>query len=241
MRAGRYVVNDNIDRNDLMSYHHGNLKQAILDRAAEVIARDGIAALSLRALSRDLGVSHAAPRNHFADKKDLLAELACRGFERGVEVMRAGAEAAGDDPVARYRALGRSYVRFAREQPSYFRAMNHPEVRSHQNAALEGARADFQEALREGVEQARAAGWHPEADVAALLVFSCAAASGAADLLSDPLWTAALGVDDPDAMADAVLELVVQRTQTPAGQVAGSEAAGRPVPKGEKATDEVPS
>ncbi len=195
-----------------MAYHHGNLKEALLERAAEVIAERGVEALSLRGLARDLGVSHAAPRAHFADRRALLCELAREGFRRSVDAMHAGAEAAGPDPVARYRALGRSYVQFARENPSCFRAINHPEVQAHADAELREARAAWVATLREGVEAARASGWHPEVDVETLLAFSCAAAMGAAQLLSDSGW--AFDVKDVDALADSVLDLVVHRSRT---------------------------
>ncbi|MDJ0789737.1 MAG: TetR-like C-terminal domain-containing protein [Myxococcota bacterium] len=197
-----------------MPYHHGNLRTALLERAAEVIAKHGIEALSLRGLARDLGVSHAAPGAHFADRKALLSELAREGFRLSVDAMHAGAAAAGRDPVARYRALGRSYVQFARENPSYFRAINHPEVRAHDDDALREARAAWVTTLREGVQEAQAAGWHPEADPEVLLAFSCAAASGAAEMLSDPSWAGAFGAADVDALADAVLDLVVHRSRT---------------------------
>jgi AcrR family transcriptional regulator len=197
-----------------MAYHHGNLREALLERAAAVIAEHGIEALSLRGLARDLGVSHAAPNAHFADRKALLCELAKEGFRLSVEAMHAGADAAGPDPVARYRALGRSYVQFACETPSYFRAINHPEVRAHDDEELREARAAFVTTLREGVETARASGWHPEVDVETLLAFSCAAAMGAAELLSDPIWSSTFDVENRDVLADAVLDLVVHRSRT---------------------------
>ncbi len=199
-----------------MAYHHGNLKEAILERAAAVIAERGIEALSLRALARDLGVSHAAPGAHFADRRALLCELAKEGFRRSLEAMHAGAEAAGADPVTRYRALGRSYVRFARDNPSYFRAINHPEVQAHSDRELRAARAEWIAALREGVEDARDAGWHPEIDVETLLAFSCAAAFGTAQLLGHKTWSSVFEVDDIDELADSVLDLVVHRSRTSA-------------------------
>ena len=58
-----------------MAYHHGNLKQALLERAAEVIAEKGLEGLSLRGLARDLDVSHAAPRRHFPDRESLIAAM----------------------------------------------------------------------------------------------------------------------------------------------------------------------
>ena len=193
-----------------MAYHHGNLREALLERAAEVIAERGVEGLSLRGLARDLGVSHAAPRSHFADRRALLCELARVGFEQSVEAMHAGADAAGPNPVARYRALGRAYVQFARDYPSYFRAINHPEVQAHGDEALAQARAAWFGTLREGVEAARASGWHPELEVETLLAFSCAAAMGAAQLLTESGWT--FDVDDVDALADSVLDLVVHRS-----------------------------
>lgn len=193
----------------------------MLERAAEVIAERGVAALSLRALARDLGVSHAAPSAHFADRGALLCELAKEGFRRSVDTMHAGAEAAGPDPVARYRALGRSYVQFARDNPSYFRAINHPEVRAHGDDELREARRLWFATLRDGVEAARAAGWHPEVPAETLIAFSVAAAMGAAELLADPSWCGLLGANDVDALADSVIDLVVHRSRTSAVPTAG--------------------
>jgi AcrR family transcriptional regulator len=195
-----------------VAYHHGNLREALLERAAEVIAERGIEALSLRALARDLGVSHAAPRAHFADRRALLCELAKEGFRLSVDALHAGAKAAGPDPVARYRALGRAYVQFARENPSYFRAINHPEVQAHADDELRKARAAWIATLRAGVEAARASGWHPEIPVETLLAFSCAAAMGAAQLLTDSNW--AFDEENLDGLADSILDLVVHRSRT---------------------------
>src|SRR4051812_37043615 len=64
----------------VMAYHHGDLRQALLDEAIEVIASSGVAALSLRDLARRAGVSHAAPTHHFGDKAGLLTVLATEGY-----------------------------------------------------------------------------------------------------------------------------------------------------------------
>jgi AcrR family transcriptional regulator len=214
-----------------MGYHHGNLREALLDRAAEVIAEQGVEAISLRALARDLGVSHAAPSRHFADRRALLCELAKQGFRRSADAMAAGAEEAGEDPVARYRALGRSYVRFARDNPSYFRAINHPEVRSLIDDELREAQREWFTALREGAEAARDAGWQPDADADALIAFSMAAAMGAATLFADESWCDLLGSDDVDALADSVLDLIVHRNRT--------SAIARPEPEQNRKTRRV--
>ena len=196
-----------------MAYHHGNLRDGLLVRAAEIIATAGIEAVSLRGLARDLGVSHAAPRRHFADRAALLGALAKDGFRRSVQVMNRGAEAAGADPVARYRALGRSYVEFARSEPALFRSINHPEIRMLQDPELRNLEAEWFATLRKGAAEAQRAGWHPEADLAALVALSVSGAMGAATVLSDETWLQRLGGGDADALADDVLDLLVDRTQ----------------------------
>jgi len=194
-----------------MSYHHGNLREALLQRAADVIAERGVEAVSLRALARDLGVSHSAPRRHFADRGALLAEIARVGFLMAREAMDVGAERAGPDPVARYRALGRSYVAFARENRPYFLAANHPTVLAEGGQALRDEQRAWLATLRDGAKSAREAGWQPDVDIDTLVAFSVASTMGAAMLLGDDKWCQLLDCDNVDALADRVLDLVVNR------------------------------
>jgi AcrR family transcriptional regulator len=94
-------------------YHHGDLRAALLTRAEETLKEKGPAALSLRELARDLGVSHAAPSRHFKDKQALLDALALAGFDRLGETVAASQEAAGESFADRLDALARAYVGFA--------------------------------------------------------------------------------------------------------------------------------
>lgn len=102
-------------------YHHGELRQALVSTALAVIEREGVAALSLRDLSRRLGVSHAAPAHHFRDRAALLGAIGKEGFERLSAAMIAARDAAA--PAGRLEAVGRAYVRFALEHPAAFRVM----------------------------------------------------------------------------------------------------------------------
>ncbi|MFD4131514.1 TetR/AcrR family transcriptional regulator [Streptomyces goshikiensis] len=102
------------------SYHHGNLRAALLERAEAVLTASGAEGLSLRGLARDLGVSHAAPSRHFRDRRALLDALAVSGFTTLNARLRSAAtdgtaEADGTaEPVeARLAELGRAYVDFA--------------------------------------------------------------------------------------------------------------------------------
>ncbi|WKE68955.1 TetR/AcrR family transcriptional regulator [Streptomyces sp. WP-1] len=104
------------------SYHHGNLRAALLERAEEVLAESGAVGLSLRGLARDLGVSHAAPTRHFRDRQTVLDALVVDGF---TDLNRRMATAAqGPGPVERrMAALGRAYVGFATERPALLELM----------------------------------------------------------------------------------------------------------------------
>lgn len=103
-------------------YHHGSLREALLQAAERILEREGIQGLTLRAAAREAGVSHAAPKNHFGDMTGLLSELAAIGFERFVAKMRAnlGEE---DSPDRRMGAIGHSYVAFAQAHPDLFLLM----------------------------------------------------------------------------------------------------------------------
>jgi AcrR family transcriptional regulator len=95
------------------SYHHGNLRSALLDCAERTLSRRGASELSLRELAREVGVSHAAPRRHFADKQALLDALAEDGFERLGRELDGAMAAAGGSLRQQLGAFGRAYVRFA--------------------------------------------------------------------------------------------------------------------------------
>jgi AcrR family transcriptional regulator len=104
------------------SYHHGDLREALIRAARRMIERDGSAALSLRGVAGDVGVSPAAPYHHFADKQALLNAVATEGFAelRSQMLARMAKET---DPAARLDASGVAYVVFAVRNPTLFRLM----------------------------------------------------------------------------------------------------------------------
>jgi AcrR family transcriptional regulator len=104
-------------------YHHGNLRQALIEAALELVTTQGVDALTLRAAARKAGVSQAAPYRHFASKEALLAAVSEEGFRAMAAVMREALASAGDAPLAQFHALGRAYIEFARAHPSQIRVM----------------------------------------------------------------------------------------------------------------------
>lgn len=104
------------------SYHHGDLRPALLNAAIALIGAQGLSGWSLRECARRAGVSHAAPGRHFADKDALLAAIAEQGFEKLAE-RGAAAMVAASTPRDALDAYGAAYVRFALEHPVHFRVM----------------------------------------------------------------------------------------------------------------------
>jgi AcrR family transcriptional regulator len=108
-------------------YHHGDLQQALLDAASRLVERQGVATLSLRAVARELGVTHMAVYHHYRDRVDLLAAVATLGFERLGQALR---EHVGgvQDPGRAFFLVGEAYVLFAVAHPGFFRVMFSPEL-----------------------------------------------------------------------------------------------------------------
>ncbi|PLW67372.1 TetR/AcrR family transcriptional regulator [Pseudohalioglobus lutimaris] len=110
------------------SYHHGNLRAELLDTALEQLRNTGAEELSLRALARAIGVSQTAPYRHFADKSELLAAMATRGYRGLFLALREAVAAAGDDPDEQMLGVAHAYVDYAAENPQLFKLMFGPAV-----------------------------------------------------------------------------------------------------------------
>jgi len=193
------------------SYHHGNLREALLQAALELVREQGAAALSLREVARRAGVSHAAPAHHFGDKAGLLTALAVEGFIRFTEAQRAGAARGGDDPALRFSWLGWAYVMFAAEHRAYFEVMFRPELLRRDDPALaEAALAAYQVLLQ---TVGAALGGNPAPDELALrATVAWAGAHGLATLWLDGNLAHYAGLSDLDALARQVFGLSPQQT-----------------------------
>jgi AcrR family transcriptional regulator len=109
------------------TYHHGNLKEAIVSASIEMIAEGGEDAVNMREAARRAGVSSGAPFRHFETKQKLLAAVAEEAARRLIAAMdKAGAEAGADDALERFRAMGVAYVEWAALHPALFRVLHTP-------------------------------------------------------------------------------------------------------------------
>jgi AcrR family transcriptional regulator len=104
-------------------YHHGNLREALVAAALDLIARKGPAGFTFAEAARAAGVSPAAPYRHFRDRDALMADVARRGFELFEQRLAAAWNGGRPAPRAALEQMGRAYLAFAREEPAYFSAM----------------------------------------------------------------------------------------------------------------------
>jgi len=110
------------------AYHHGNLRAELLDTAIEQLRLVGAEDLSLRALARAVGVSQTAPYRHFADKGELLAAMATRGYRDLLGALRAAGDQTPDCPTRQLIGFAHAYVDYAAAHPQLFKLMFGPAV-----------------------------------------------------------------------------------------------------------------
>src|SRR6266568_7982139 len=111
------------DRQGPRGYHHGNLKDALIRAALDLIVKKGPAGFTFAEAARSAGVSPAAPYRHFRDRDELIANVAGRGFELFEAALKAAWKDGLPDAFAAFERLGRAYLDFARSEPAYYSAM----------------------------------------------------------------------------------------------------------------------
>jgi len=104
-------------------YHHGNLKEALLQAALDLIAQKGASGFTFADAARMAGVSPAAPYRHFRDRDELLSSIAQRGFEQFEAALTQAWDDGRPDTVTAFERVGRAYLAFARNEPAFYSAM----------------------------------------------------------------------------------------------------------------------
>ncbi len=126
-------------------YHHGNLREALIRAALDLIARHGPAGFTFADAARAAGVSAAAPYRHFRDRDALIADVARLGFEHFADDLARAWNEGRPDPLTAFHRIGTAYLAFARTQTAYYAAMfeaglaldAHPELRQAGDRAFE--------------------------------------------------------------------------------------------------------
>ena len=120
-------------------YHHGNLKEALLQAALDLIAKKGAAGFTFADAARIAGVSPAAPYRHFRDRDELLSNIAERGFEQFESALSEAWDDGRPDTVSAFERVGKAYLAFAREKPAFHSAMFESGLAADVSAGLQAA------------------------------------------------------------------------------------------------------
>ncbi|WP_394841693.1 WHG domain-containing protein [Pendulispora brunnea] len=191
------------------SYHHGDLRRALVDAALALIQEGELGTLSLREVARRAGVTPAAPYHHFRDKVELLAAVAEEGFVALGERMDRAIEAVSGPQKGRARiaAIARAYLEFARERQAHYRVMFLPEVKATDPAlgvhvAADASLARLIMAIQSATPKADPGTVHRRA------VIAWGAGHGIVSLWNDGLLEKKLSVVDDD-FVDMVVDQMV--------------------------------
>ena len=141
------------------AYHHGNLRQALIDATLELVEEQGPENVSVREAARRAGVSPGAPFRHFADRTALMTAVAEEATRRLVAEIDAALEAARDEgPLERFRAMGDAYLRWATRNPTHFAVVSQRRLIDYEGSPTlapdnDGLQARMNELLREAERQ----------------------------------------------------------------------------------------
>ena len=141
------------ERDAPRGYHHGNLREALIRAALELIATKGTAGFTFAEAARFAGVSPAAPYRHFRDRDELMASVALRGFEQFEAALTRAWDGGRPDPFTALDRLGKAYLEFARAEPAFYSAMFEAGVPVGVNPSLRAA-GEFAFAVLRGAAEA---------------------------------------------------------------------------------------
>lgn len=188
------------------SYHHGNLKETLLDAAETLIAQRGPAGLSLSEMARMAGVSTAAIYRHYADLGALIGAVARRGFEDFSLRLRAAGAASGNGPAG-FRGMGAAYLAFARARPGAYAAMFSSTITQTDPELIRAGEAAFQ-TLVQGLAGALAGAGVAAQEGLPLAVQIWSLAHGVATLEQSGRLSPATGVVPEQVLDDGVAAII---------------------------------
>jgi len=204
-------------RPDRKSYHHGNLREALIDAALDMIAARGPNGFTLAEVARAVGVSGAAPYRHFRDRNALIGEIARQGFDRFAADLRAAWDEGRPNPRTGIENYARAYLNFARFAPAFYAAMFEPGFPLEDDPALLAASERAFAVLRQAADaatRALPAATRPPALMVALHIWSMA--HGVASLfIEGPSGSRRKLPMKPEELLEAGLLIYLQSLERP--------------------------
>jgi AcrR family transcriptional regulator len=180
------------------TYHHGDLRQALMAAAEAILLEQGAQAFTLRECARRAGVSHAAPAHHFGDARGLLTALAATGFDRMADLMEAHHAKSRGDASARLTAVGQAYIDFALRHRAHFQLMFARDRLDADDADLQRAGGRTSQMLSLALTAVMTERGLPLRDLPQRMLLSWSAVHGFATLVAEGQCATAFGLDVSD-------------------------------------------
>ena len=199
------------------SYHHGNLAEALISAAIELVEERGFEQLSLREVAKRVGVSPGAPFRHFKTKAALVTAMAEQAMVRfRAAVDQAVASAQSDDPILGLEAIGRGYVSWALNNPTHFRIISSRSLVDFSNSPqLQADNDAVRELMIEFIIRGQSSGRiSPDLSVDAILLSSRALAYGLARMWSDGHFREWHVKDDPESAMHSSLNMFIRSLES---------------------------
>ena len=190
------------------SYHHGDLRRALIDAARNLLDEGAAGGVTLRAAAQAAGVSAAAPYRHFKDREALYAAVLCDGFQDMAATLR-GAREAETDPVVAYLAVGRAYLGFAAAHPRLFAGMFSADFNRVLHPALSEAARDAFDQVLQAARVLEDAGMTGQRSAEHVALAGWTMVHGLAAIQVDNLLRHVLTVD-PQHAAEAMFSILVE-------------------------------
>jgi AcrR family transcriptional regulator len=165
-------------------YHHGDLRNTLIETATQLLPKYGVAGLSLRAIAKAAGVSHAAPYRHFRDKTDLLESIAISGYNRLAKACKNAEKHYPSSPQQQLFEAGMGYLSLVREQPEMAHLMfSGMLTQDNCGEALSQAGANAVQSLAQIIDNGKRLGMYADRDTEDLTLTALACVHGIAMMI----------------------------------------------------------
>jgi AcrR family transcriptional regulator len=211
---------------DVPAYHHGDLRQALMDAAEAILLEQGAQAFTLRECARRAGVSHAAPAHHFGDARGLLTALAAAGFDRMADLMEKHHAKSRGNASARLTAVGQAYIDFAVRHRAHFQLMFSHDRLNADDASLQRAGGRTGQMLSQALIEVMTERGLPPYDLPQRMLLAWSAVHGFATLVLEGQCVGPFGLNVGDATQASVAGAQVLALLEPALAAAGPAVGG---------------
>ena len=190
-----------------MAYHHGNLREELIDRACIMIEANGLEGLSLRALARDLGVSPAAPSRHFKNRSDLLQMIAKDGYKKLIEATLSSVQEQDIPPLEKMENMTKAFVLWVFDNKTMYKTLLHQDIISKADEELSTLLKFFTDVLKTLIEEAQEMGWRKEEDSNILMHYIISTLHGVCNNISDRMYATTVGAVSLECALKIVSEM----------------------------------